>query len=503
MRCCTCLLNILLFCPLYGQTSFSLGILNAEIVDGTGAPAFQADVLIREDTIAFIGTYDPDKHEVVQLINGENQILSPGFIDTHAHGDPFRSDQFSNFLAMGVTTIILGQDGSSPVHDYNTPARFFEKLSKESLSLNMAFFAGHGSMRSKLGLGSGDVSTENLQQLKDLLNSAMQAGCLGMSTGLEYLPGAYAQLPELVDLAQVVGTYDGMIMSHMRSEDDEDIYGAIDELIKQGQHCKVHVSHIKSVYGHGTSRGKEINDYLEEVRKQGIDVSADVYPYMASYTGLSIVFPSWAKTRSSFQSALKDRREELEEYLYDRIMRRNGPEATLFASGPFSGMTLAQIAEKSGKSFVQVLLDLGPVGTYGAYFVMDEALQEVFITDSTTMICSDGSPTMRHPRGYGSFPRILRKYVVEKQKLSVELAIQKMTGTPAATLGLADRGTIKEGYKADLLLFDLEKVEDLADFEHPHILSKGMDLVIINGEIAWDGHSLLNKNGTVLSKIPN
>lgn len=488
---------------LLSQTSFDYGILHAEIVAGTGAPSYRADVLIREDTIAFIGAYDPAQHKVNHIINGENQILSPGFIDTHAHGNPFRSDQFSNFLAMGVTTIILGQDGSSPVHDYETPAQFFDKLANESLSLNVGFFAGHGSMRTKLGLGQGALSEENLRALKDLLRNALEAGCFGMSTGLEYLPGAYARLPELIDLAQVVGEYDGMIMSHMRSEDDDDLYGAIDELIGQGQYCKVHVSHIKSVYGHGMDRGQQINDYLKKARRQGIRVSADVYPYMASYTGLAIVFPSWAKTRSSFQRALNDRREELEEYLYDRIMRRNGPEATLFASGPFSGMTLAQIAEKSGKSFVQVLLDLGPVGTYGAYFVMDEALQEVFITDSTTMICSDGSPTMRHPRGYGSFSRILRKYVQEKENISLPLAIYKMTSLPARTLGFVNRGQIKVGFKADLVLFNLNNVNDPASFEKPHVLSEGIDWVMINGKTAWHEGKMEMEGGVLLkSKTP-
>lgn len=500
MRYLILLVSILCSFSLFGQNIYDYGILNAEIVDGTGAPSYRADVLIREDTIAFIGTYDRDQHQLNQIINGENQILSPGFIDTHAHGDPFESDQFSNFLAMGVTTIILGQDGSSPVHDHDPPSQFFDKLANESLSLNIGFLAGHGSMRARLGIGPGKLSEENRQQLKDLLQEAMEAGCLGMSTGLEYLPGAYAQVSELVDLAQIVGNYDGMIMSHMRSEDDEEIYGAIDELIQQGQHCKVHVSHIKSVYGHGTDRGQEISDYLKKALEQGIHISADVYPYMASYTGLSIVFPSWAKTRSSFETALGDRREELEKYLYDRIMRRNGPKATLFASGPFSGMTLAQIAEKSGKSFVQVLLDLGPVGTYGAYFVMDEALQEVFITDSTTMICSDGSPTMRHPRGYGSFSRVLRKYVQEDQELSLPLAIYKMTSLPARTLGLADRGQIKEGRKADLILFNLDDVKDLANFEEPHVLSQGIERVFINGKLAWEEGNMEQGAGALLKQ---
>jgi N-acyl-D-amino-acid deacylase len=223
-------------------------------------------------------------------------------------------------------------------------------------------------------------------------------------------------------------------------------------------------------------------------------VTADLYPYTASYTGLSILFPDFARGGADYASVLANRREELAAYLRDRINARNGPEATLFGTGPYSGRTLAEAAAATGRPFEDLLIELGPSGASAAYFVMDDAWMTAFLRDPHTVVSSDGSPSMAHPRGYGSFARVLRRFVVQEGVLSIEEAVAKMSGRTAAILGLSDpmnqavpRGLLVPGFAADLALFDPAKIEDPADFENPHQLARGMDFVWVNGVVAWEG----------------
>jgi N-acyl-D-aspartate/D-glutamate deacylase len=237
------------------------------------------------------------------------------------------------------------------------------------------------------------------------------------------------------------------------------------------------------VYGTDKSRAFNIIDRLNRARSDGLIITADVYPYMASYTGIGIVFPDWAKTKRTFDLAKIHRKEELEAFLYQKIMSRNGPEATLFATRPFIGKTLAEASQETGKSFVDILMALGPEGASGAYFVMNENIQEAFICNPDIAIGSDGGPNLRHPRSYGTFAKMIRKYVMEETKLTLEQAVHKMTGLPASIINLPNRGLIKEGYYADILVFDPHRVEDKATFSNPYEPSSGFDWVFINGKI--------------------
>lgn len=480
--------------------SFDLIIHGGMVIDGSGAEARRADIAIAQNEIVYIGEIDTLRWQAKRVVNASGKMVSPGFIDTHSHGDPLRTPDFENFLAMGVTTITLGQDGFSP--DYPQLGDWLELVKQETIHPNLVMFVGHGSLRLMSGVGFvPDPTRSQLDSLGKLLQIALDAGCFGMSTGLEYTPGMYGNAEELAYLAKIVGANGKMIMSHLRNEDDDAMDTSIDELLAQGQFCPVHVSHIKVVYGKGPDRAKEILGRLAKAREEGIPVSADVYPYTASYTGIGIVFPDWAKAPHNYQAVKQSRADELAAYLRMRVTKRNGPEATLLGTGAYQGKTLAEVAALQQKPFEQILMDdIGPEGASGAYFVMDGPLQEVFIADPGVMICSDGSPVGHHPRGHGTFAKIIETYVLEKQLIGLEEAIRKMTGLPAQTLGLTDRGRIQTGFRADLLVFDPAEVKAHATYENPFQLASGFDVVIVNGQISREGNALAQtRHGQILA----
>lgn len=494
------------FDRLIGDTKqFDLLIQNGRIIDGTGSAPFIGDVLIKEDKIAFVGTVDTNMVNVQKVIPAHGQIISPGFIDTHAHGDPLRDTSMLNFLAMGVTTIVLGQDGSSPNFFGSSsadPITWFDQMAAEELQPNIAYLLGHGTLRRMARISDkAQADEEQLAEMNALLNKAMEAGCYGMSTGLEYVPGLFAPEEELISLAKTIGQQDGIIMSHMRNEDDEAVEESIEELIRQGAHCRVHIAHLKVVYGKGPERAKEILAMIDKAHADGIFLSADVYPYMASFTGIGILFPKWAKMEADFNLAKVNRKKELREYLYNRVQQRNGPEATLLGTGEYAGQTLAEIAEATNKSYVDVLMEIGPSGASGAYFIMDEALQEQFIASPLVMYSTDGSPRMRHPRGYGSFAKIIERYVGEKRLLPLEWAVHKMSEMAAKTIGLKKRGLLAPGYKADVLVFDETQVKAKASYDSPYQLATGFNFIVINGKLVRDAGQWLDVNaGKILRK---
>ena len=337
--------------------------------------------------------------------------------------------------------------------------------------------------------------------MKTLLRDALEAGCYGMSTGLEYTPGQYANTTELTQLAKEIGKQDAMIMSHMRNEDDDALEQSIKELLQQGQYCNVHIAHFKSVYGKGTERASALLALLRQHRKQTFSITADIYPYSASYTGIGIVFPAWAKAPNDYRQVKQHRRRELLDFLRNKVQRRNGPQATLLGTAPYAGKTLEDLSMEQGKPFEEILLDMSPVGASGAYFVMNDSLQEALIQDPYIMVGSDGSPSMRHPRGYGTFAKIIQNYVGEKKLFSLEEAIRKMTALPAQTLGLEDRGTLEIGKKADLLIFAPEAIKAKASFIDPYQLAGGFSWVFVNGQAAIsDGHLGEQRYGKVLLK---
>lgn len=480
---------------------FDLWVRNGSILDGRSAEPEPADVLVRDGLIRYLGPVDSNAFTAATVIDASGKIVTPGFIDAHTHGDPLETPSFENFLAMGVTTICLGQDGSSP-GEADT-GNWMHRVADKEPGVNIALFAGHGTLRRLSGIGYEKTPDESsLERMKALLGDAMKAGCFGMSTGLEYTPGAYAGERELLALAKVIGENDGLIMSHLRSEDDHAVEEALRELLRQGRYCQVHAAHLKVVYGKGATRAEEVLALLDSARQETpYEVTADIYPYTASYTGIGIVFPHWAKAPNDYPTVRQQQREELLAHLRERIMTRNGPQATLFGTPPYAGMTLAEVAADQNRPFEEVLLDIGPTGASGAYFVMDDTLQKRFLQSPYVMISSDGSPTMHHPRGYGSFPKIIESFVVKEQLLSLPEAIRKMTSLPAETIGLEDRGILAAGQAADILVFDPDSVRANASFTNPHQLASGFDYVIVNGNIALEqGRFSERRSGKVLKK---
>lgn len=488
---------------LAGVAKADILIKNGRLIDGSGAPARVADVLIRGDRIVKIGAVSAEQAADARVIDASDRVVTPGFIDAHTHFNAIKRPDAENFLAMGVTTVCLGQDGA---HPEDLPG-WFNKVEKAGVAANVMMFVGHGTVRLLSGVGyKRDPNAAQLAKMQQMVREALDLGCFGLTTGLEYLPGIYANIDELVAVAKPVAEVDGLVMSHIRSEDDDQIEQAIEELLEQGRRsgARVHVSHIKVTYGKGTQRAEEVLKLLSAARKRGQQVTADIYPYTASFTGIAIVFPEWAKPPNKYSEVVDNRREELEAYLRKRVALRNGPEATLLGTPPWAGKTLKQVADEAGKPFEDVLIDdIELYGAQAAYFVMDEELQQRLLIDRHVMIGSDGSATARHPRGHGSFARIINKFVNKRQALTLEEAVRKMTGLTAETLRLTrlKRGLLAEGWAADVLVFDPEKVRDTATFQEPHQLAKGFDYVIVNGEIAREnGKSTGSRSGRLLRR---
>ncbi len=488
---------------LFGQENrtYDLVIRNGNIIDGTGAKGFPATLIINRGIISEIVRDTTLEFSGKNIIDARGYHVTPGFIDTHSHGDPLETPDFENFLAMGVTTISLGQDGTSPGID--DLSNWMDKVNAAGPGVNIATFAGHNTLRQLSGINFDIVPRkENMERMEQMLKDAMNSGAFGLTTGLEYSPGEFSRKEELQSLAKIVGENKGILMSHMRNEDDSEVEASINELLELGEYCPVHISHIKVVYGKGEDRGHKILKMIDQASEEGIKVTADIYPYTASYTGIAILFPDWAKQPNNYEEVLNTRRDELSEFLRNKVTQRNGPESTLIGTGPYKGQTLKEVAGELGKSFEEVLMDdIGPYGAGAAHFIMDETLQRTLLTHPQVNICSDGSPTMRHPRSYGSFPKIIETYVVGENHLSIEEAVYKMSGLAAETILLEDRGTIEKGKVADIIIFKPEEVKEKANYEEPHQLAEGIQFVIVNGQIAKEARKFSTEgHGKVLKK---
>jgi N-acyl-D-aspartate/D-glutamate deacylase len=483
--------------------TFDVVIKNVAVVDGSGAAPFDADVMIRGDTIVAVGSA-PAAARAGRVIDGRGRLLAPGFIDMHAHGDPLH-ESFENFLAMGVTTVVLGQDGVGPGLSNGTKSLSFSEWAavagSAGVQINVAALVGHGTLRRRAGIPDAVRTPTSGQQARmvQALRADLQSGACGMSSGLEYVPGLYSKPEELAPLAHEVGAFGGVVMSHMRSEDDELIERSIDELIAPGGTARFHISHLKVMYAKGEERAQRLLGYIESKRAAGVKLTADAYPYTAGYTGVAILFPEWAQLPADYPAAVATRRGELADHLMRRMTRRGGPGALLFGSQPYAGKTLEQAAKQAGKSYVDFLIDIGPQGGAGAHFTIDETLQDALVCSPLTAVSTDGAPGMRHPRATGAFAKVLQLCVREQRRLSIEQAVHKSTGLPAHILGLANRGVIRRGAKADLVLFDLDRVRATSTYLDPLRLAEGFDIVIVNGRIAReDGMMQPGRAGRVL-----
>lgn len=481
---------------------FDVLIENGMVLDGLGNAATAVDLFVRDGEIVLIDDFETlsrnNAIEIGQRIDASDRIVAPGFIDVHSHGDPLQTPEFENFLAQGVTTITLGQDGDSPATE--NIAQWMQQVEAQGIGVNLAMFVGHGTLRDLAGIGREPApDAESIQRMLEMLDSNLKV-TFGLSTGLEYNPGLNASAEELLALAEVVGRNDRVIMSHMRNEDDDQIEASMAELIAQGEFARVHIAHMKSVYGRGAARAEELLALMQEARDRGYEITADVYPYNASYTGIGILFPVWAKTQEQFEAAMPERREELAEYLRNRVTLRNGPEATLLGTDPYTGKTLADLERELEMPFEDILIDvIGPQGASGAYFVMNDALQSRLLEDPFVGVSSDGSPTGFHPRGHGTFAKIIEEYVVKRQAISLDEAVRKMTSFAAQALGIEDRGSLEVGKAADIVVFDPAAVRATATYPEPLQLATGIDAVLVNGQLAFHNGVLQSGfNGEVL-----
>lgn len=463
---------------------------DVRVVDGTGAAARGADVLVRAGRIEHVGPVDAMQARGLRVVEGGGRVLAPGFIDLHSHGDPLRQ-RFIPFLAMGVTTVVLGQDGGSPSLRGAEPTpdslpMWMDAAARAAHDVNVATLSGHGTLRRRAGIDDGTrrPSAEALARMQAILDADLRAGAFGLSTGLEYVPGRYAEMRELAALGPVVARHDGVAMSHMRSEDAGEVEASLRELAEAAGPARAHASHLKVVHGRGEAEAEALLAHLGALPRRGPPMSADAYPYEASYTGVGILFPEWALPPADYDAVRAARGDELRAWLGQRMVRRGGPGALLFGTGPHAGKTLEQVASASGRQFADVLLEVGPGGGQAAHFVMDRALQDRLLLDPRVAVASDGSPGGSHPRGAGTFAKWIEEYAVRRPRVSLEEAVRKATSLPAAILGLGDRGTIRPGARADLLLFDPARVRARADYLHPTALAEGFDLVVVNGRVA-------------------
>ncbi|MGV3482116.1 MAG: N-acyl-D-amino-acid deacylase family protein [Sphingobium sp.] len=457
-------------------------IENASVVDGTGAGARTTDVRIRGDRIVAIGALDPQRGETV--IDARGLTLAPGFIDTHSHhasglaGDPGAAA----VVSQGVTTIVAGQDGGSVV----PLSGFFKTLEAKPAAINVASYSGHNSLRGTV-LGQDfkrRATSAEVEKMRMLLADDMAAGALGLSTGLEYDPGIYSDKGEVLTLAGEAARHGGRYISHLRSE-DRDVWAALDELVEIGRKTgmPVQVSHAKLAMTDWWGQADRYLAVLDKARVDGIDATLDVYPYPYWHSTLTVLWP---------ERNFGDR--PTADFILKHLVPAKGLLIAGFPPDPgLAGKTVAAIALQRGTDEVSTLMALvdeierAKSGANVIATSMDERDIAKFVAWPHANFSSDGAIGGRHPRGAGAFTRALRIYVRETGLLTIEQAIHKMTALSAAHMGLKDRGVIRAGAFADLVLFDPKTVTDRATTDDPTALSDGIARVWVNGALVFNG----------------
>jgi N-acyl-D-amino-acid deacylase len=485
--CLTFVWMLVLVSFISAQMNFVV-IKNAMILDGSGRSAFRGDVRIKGNKIVKIGNLKAKKDE--QVIDANGKILAPGFIDIHNHSEESLMEEgtAANQVSQGITTILVGPDGGSPF----PIADYFAKLNGK-IAPNVGAFIGHASLREQVMNGDykRQTTSQELEKMLALMEQAMKDGAFGLSSGLEYDVGFSASTDEMIALAKAASKHGGIYMSHIRDE-EEGLLDAIREAIKIGKEAKipVQISHIKAGNRNVWGKSADAIALIESERKNGLDLTADVYPYTAWASTITVLVPS----------RKHDDRAEVEKGLQNV----GGADKVLVTScrahRDYEGKTLEEIAKSKGVSPIDIYIQIVKDGGAGVVCnSMNEADVKAFYQQSWSMVSSDGGIGSRHPRGTGTFPRVLGRFVRENKWFSLEEAIRKMSAFPAQRLGLKDRGLIKKGFKADLVLFDKDKVIDRATFAEPQNISEGIEIVWINGQKVWEnGKTTGNLRGEIL-----
>jgi N-acyl-D-amino-acid deacylase len=473
----------------------SLVILNAQLADGTGAPLRKANLRISGTRITRIGNFKPNKSD--EVFDAKGLVLAPGFIDIHNHStegldtDPLAESQ----IAQGITSLVIGADGDSPW----PIGPWLETHRKNPASVNVALIAGHATIRELvMGKDFRRVATpEEISKMATLTSHAMHEGAIGLSSGLEYYLASYSNTDEVVAMAAAAAKSGGFYMTHIRDEGNKS-FEALKEEIEIGKraHIPIEHSHIKVSTVDVWGKAPEYIAIINDARKHGLDFLADCYPYEAWHSGLKVIIP--------------DKQYENPVSVEKAIADTGGAEAILiteFKPHPeYAGHTLAEIAKSNNVSPVEMYIRMnreGDAASTEAGIIghsMIEKDVKAFYQQPWVMVASDGGIGSEHPRGAGTFPRVLGLYVREKKWITLPEAVRKMTSLPAKRLNWKDRGTLKVGNFADLVLFNPDTVIDRSTFEKPFELPTGIEKVFVNGTLVWDsGKATGAKPGSVLT----
>jgi len=482
------------------EPAYDLLIAQGRIVDGTGNPWYRADVAIKDGRIVRIGQIDP--REARRMIDAQDKIVAPGFIDVHAHVENiYNQPDAENFIRMGVTTLITGNCGTSTAE----VGKFLSRIKEQPLAVNIATLIAHGSVRAKvMGQENRAPTPEELRQMEALVEQGMKEGALGLSTGLIYVPGTYAKTEELIALARVAARRGGIYATHMRNEGNG-VFDAIRESIRVGEESgiPVEISHFKISSRKLWGRSTESIALVEQARARGLQVTVDQYAYTASSTSLDVLLPDWVRAggREAAKARLTDAatrgrvRKEMKDGLKGRgfkdysyaIVANYEPDKS------FNGLSIVDVTKRArGKSSLdaqveQIIEMFVAGGASMVYHVMSEEDVQRIMRQPWAMIAADAGVRrfgegVPHPRGYGNNARVLGRYARELGLLSLEDAVRKMTSLPAQTFRLRDRGLLREGYAADIVIFDAQRIADRATFEQPHRYPVGISYVIVNGQ---------------------
>lgn len=482
---------------------FDLLIRNGRVYDGTGNPWLQMDIGITDDRIRAMGRLSTAT--ATRTIDASGLVVSPGFIDVHSHAGPgLASDGLragQPVLAQGITTVLVNPDGGGPTDLAEQRAAY----EKHGIGPNVGLFVPHGSIRrAVLGMSDRDPDSEEVAQMVDMVRQGMRAGAVGLSSGLYYAPGSYSKTQEVVAMAKMAAQFGGVYSSHIRDEADYSIgvVAAVQEVITIAEQAGLIgvVSHMKALGPASWGLSLALIERIEAARARGVQVFADQYPYNASGTGIGgALIPRWAQVggRDALLKRIRGaERPKLVAEVRTNIARRGGAETLMIGryapDTSIEGRTLAELAEQARKPAEDVALDLvSRADASLVSFNMSERDIELIMRQPWTMTCTDGDLVPMgqgkpHPRAYGAFPRKIKRYVQERAVVDLPFAIRSMTSLPATVFGLTDRGVLRTGALADILIFDPAKVNDAATYQEPHQLAQGIDYILVNGELVRD-----------------
>lgn len=515
---------------------YELLIKNGRIIDGSGRPGYMADLAIKSDRIVRIGKLK--NAAAARVINAAGMVVAPGFIDMLGQSETYLliDPRAMSKVMMGVTTEVTGEgDSIAPVNerlikeqedfnrrfnlaiDWRTLGEYFQRLEKQGSGVNLATFVGATQVRAYvIGFDNRPPTRAELEEMKQLVAAAMKDGALGLSTSLQYVPARFAKTDEIVELAKVARQYSGIYATHQRSEANalDESLAEVFEIARRAQ-IPVEIWHLKAAYKKNWGRMPEVLAKIKQARAQGLDITADIYPYIAASTSLSACLPPWVLEGGTEKmlSRLRDMRirQQLKKEIttdskeWENIyLGSGGASGVLIGSvvnpdlEALQGKRVSQIAEEQNKDPLDAVFDLilADHGQTGAiYFMMSEADLRTAMRAPFVSFCTDSgaragdgplSRSKSHPRGWGSYPRILGRYVRDEHQLTLEQAIHKMTGMPAKRVGLRNRGLLREGMFADITIFDPQRVLDRATFDTPNQYPEGIKYVIVNGQISVD-----------------